>query len=206
MAGLNANDILAVTLKGTLFGQTVLSTFHYRVLVGSVETTYIPAAQAFADAFSAGVDNPTLAMLAAQSPQYTLDSIRVQRLFPARETYVDSPVGLPGTNANACTASNVAATISKRGPLANPHNKGGVHIPGVSALNATAGVWDAPFLTLLNEVALRMRAIYNVPLSLSQSEMVIFNKGNPNISTTMVATTPQTTVRVSRRRTVGVGI
>jgi hypothetical protein len=204
MAGLNTGDIVEVTMIGSLFGQTIRNVFHYRILNESTAVTYVQAAFAFAADFDAGTDSPGLAILSASAPEYRWKTTRVQRLFPQRDTYVETTVDLPGTS-TTCTTSNLAAVITKRGALGNRANIGSVHIAAPPAAGQIDGTWYSTYLTKLQAVAACMTTLYTVPLETMDARMVIYHRKNPELSAQVEFTQPRDTVRVMRRRTLRVG-
>jgi hypothetical protein len=204
MAGLNENDIVEVTMIGSLFGQTIRNVFHYRVLTASSAITYVQAAFHIAQNFDAGPDSPGLPILAASAPQYVWDKTRVQRISPTRDVYVESTVALPGTN-EVATTSNVSSVITKRGGLGNRHNIGSVHIAAPPTAAQVAGKWNAAYMLKLEAVAGNMTKLLKWALDGLELRMCIYNRKVAIESKLVEFTQPQDTVRVMRRRTLRVG-
>lgn len=206
MAGINAGNVIEYRLQGRLFGQITLNTFHYYVQFDSSLPTYSQSIQAAANGFSTGTNNPTLALLAAQTAEFTLDGIWAQRIYPTRDRAFFSSLSLPGVNTGTCAAPNQAATIEKWSWEGGRHGIGSLHIPGVPVEQQLLGLWTNTYRTILETVATRMKANYAPPTDTPCIQLpVILNRANKPNSKELQGTTVQGTVRVMRRRTIGVG-
>jgi hypothetical protein len=206
MAGLNSSDIVEVKVIGTLFNQRTLNVFHYRIEADSGEPVYADAITAFANGFDAGTQSPVLAMLACQCPEYTLVGCSAQRVYPTRDRAYFSASGLPGTYAGECTQTNLAATIEKWSWTGGRHGIGSMHLPATPTEAQVAGSWVGPYLTLLASIAARLKLPYTPsedPDCVAQP--VIYNRINKSASLPLQGATVKPTIRVMRRRTVGVG-
>lgn len=206
MPGLNGNDIVEFRLAGTLFGQKVLNVFHYRVEFDSGLPTYAQAIKAAADGFGVGTNNPTLALLACACAAYTLDGIWAQRIYPTRDRGYYSAFALPGTNAGTCGSGNQSATIEKWSWVGTRHGIGATHVPGVPQESQVDGKWNNAYTTLLTALAGKIATPYSPPTDTAcVMTPVILNRAAKAASVALNGTSVQSTVRVMRRRTIGVG-
>jgi len=205
MAGLNTGDILQISFVGTLFSQRVLNVLHYRVTADSTSPSYVTAAGAVGFQMQSGVVTPGLAMLAAQGPEYNLDYIRVQKVNGTRLRYVDYAVNLPGTVAGNCTAPNIAATITKKTENGTRHGIGSLHLPGIPSNGYANGVLDATYKLLVDAISARLINPFTVQLETTQCQPILWSKSIDPVYHPLTNTVVQNTIRVMRRRTVGVG-
>lgn len=206
MAGLNVGEIVSVTYWGTLFAQRVMNVLHYRVSISSTDPSYVGAAAKLAGAMYSGVQSPGLPMLDAQGPEYQLDEVRVQRLSPARERYVSSNAGLPGTYAGACTSPNVTAVLIKKSASVSRHGLGTFHLPGIPAAGYAAGYLTAPYQIKMNAIGARLVNPVQPVLEALVVNPVIWTPADGLVYYPITGTTLVTTLRIMRRRTVGLGI
>jgi hypothetical protein len=206
MAGLNVGDIVSVTYWGTLFSQRVMNVLHYRVTVDSTDPTYVGAAAALAFAMGSGAVSPGLAMLAAQGPQYTLDEIRVQKVNGLRERYVSASFGLPGTHADDVTSPNVSAVLLKKSASVSRRGLGTFHLPGIPETGYAAGYLTPAYQILINAIGARLLNPVTPVLEALVVQPVIWTPTGDPIYYPVIGTTLVTTLRIMRRRTVGLGI
>lgn len=205
MAGLNLGDKVEMTLRGTLNQQRIISVFHYEVLTASTEADTTAALLLCAQQFDSGTNNPTLALLASQSEDYILETIRAQRIDPVRSIYVDATSGLPGTVGETSMPPNVAAAITRRGPFSGRKYVSTLHVAGIPVTGMLQGVLTAGQKTLLEVVATRLKSVWALSGDALEMRPIILNKPLAGPSYGIEATVVQNTARVMRRRTVGVG-
>jgi len=209
MAAAVLNQVYLVTLFGRLNNQTVLNTFMYKL-------SLVPAAQTVATAY--GVINTALnpihllqdKFLAVAPDNYHLVRKYVQCIDPVRYAKGEFAValdGYAGSDANTC---NLAAVITRRGEEANRRNVGSLHIPLPDPIGVAEDgeITDATYKGHLGELATEMLNPLQDGLATWKFDPVLFNIkrgiGAPRIP--IVGTAVQTSVRVMRRRTVGLGI
>lgn len=206
MPGLDTGEIVSVTFWGTLFAQRVMNVLHYRVTTPSTTDSYEVAAKKVGDAMHTGVVTPGLTMLAAMGSEYTMNEVRVQRVHPTRGRYVSSNVDLPGTHAGDCTSPNVSAVIIKKSASVSRHGLGTFHLPGIPETGYSAGfltpayqlLIDAISATLVNPTTVVGDALVVAP--------VIWTPADGEVYYPIIGTTVVSTLRIMRRRTVGLGI
>jgi len=209
VADIAIGNIALVTARGTLAGQQILSTFHYRCTsLGSSFGT--PTQTAMAELIGAIVD-PAISLhsrlIDVMPSNYTLNRWTAQVIQPVRYAEVKGTV-LDTTGASGAIAStaNIAAVITRRGVLGNRSNVGSLHLPYPDALTeTTTGVISAAFLADLDLLAANMRQTLTLTPSTIVFAPVLYNKGKTPNYTDITASFAQSTIRVMRRRTVGVG-
>lgn len=142
------NDVISVTLRGDLFGQTILTVLHYVVAVPVSGGTVFGDLADLAHTIGAALDAGTLKTfyLAAAGPQYTLQRVRAQRVAPTRSVYVDDVVGEVGTHADACKTVNIAASLLKRTGTPGRMGIGRVQFAPVPATKLVAGDIDSGYV------------------------------------------------------------
>lgn len=214
MAGLNVDDVIEVKILGKVFNQQIVTTFAYRITNASVNANTIDACASFAGQWKAGAVSPFLAFLACCSPEYNADQVTCQKIAPTRWRPGVNDVNLPGTNANPTTSPNQSAVITRGGAMSGRKNIGNIHIPAVSQANLLDGEVTAGYLALMQTCATRMlNVFYDTVDGGTQAFPVMINRvWNPVTekyvyggTTDLYFTRPQTTARVMRRRTNGVG-
>lgn len=205
MAGLNSGDTIEVAIEGVCAGQKTLNVLHYTVATPSVSGTYVTAMEAFLSAWENSATGPQLAILAACAQNWTCVRIRGQRIWPTRDIALYRADGRPGQVGGNAEACNLAQVITKHGPLGTRRDVGSIHLPGLATGRFTDSTLTNQQLTALNAVALKLKSEVIVPGDQTSALPVLVGKATPGAVRPVVATTPQKTVRVLRRRTVGRG-
>ena len=208
MANVEAGQIIETQLLGSLAGQRTRNVLHW--VVESVTGPAIDMA-----AFSAGFD----ARLRAAGQLYDrirqfapnnldLSTRTFQQIWPTRyikETIVSA---YTGANVSPAQTANVAGVVTKFGEIARRKDIGSLHVvaPGLSP-GATNGSFDAANQTLLNAIALTIKAdvLFTVTTTDFVLAPVIYHRTDPGNPTPLFTAAARSTVRVMRRRTVGVG-
>jgi len=204
-------DLVTVTFRGTLYGQRVMTTFGWRVMnaVNAGDTRL--AQSALADAISADVGTSLMGTyLASTTPALTVNEIWTQRIRPIRMRKTVKLVSLQGTNGASPNTPNVSGAICRKSDLGGRSALSNLRIPGITleAGQVSAGVLSVGHRTLLDDLA---RESYE-PFSVTNGVEVITYQGVIINKITAVpdhqlitAHTVNHHVRVSRRRTVGLG-
>jgi len=147
---LGVNDVIHVTFKGTLFSQTILTGFSYKVSAtsstGSISQDQLDIATAFGNA---GFDL-NLKMRALQTADYSFQEVHVQRILPVRmaKSIYDTG-GLAGQHAGTCETPNIAATLTRKTAFAGRKQLSTLHIAGLPSSEVTAGALENAFQLLL---------------------------------------------------------
>jgi hypothetical protein len=206
MAGLNVGDIVSVTFGGTLFSQRVMNVLHYRVSISSDSPSYVEASRRVAFAMQQGMVSPGLTMLAAQAPEYVLDWVRVQKVNAARERYVQYSVGNPGTYAGVCTSPNVSAVLLKKSESVSRRGLGTFHLPGLPQEGYVGGYLTPAYQEKMNAIGATLLNPVTPVNDAVTVQPVIWTPADGLVYYPITATTLITTLRIMRRRTVGLGI
>lgn len=206
MAGLNVGDVVALSYQGLILGQRTINTLHYVVQISSTNTSVLPALTSLASAFSTGAVSPTLPLLAAMPQNWTLTHIRAQRVSPTRSAFVDYADGRPGQLVTDAESTNVNATITKRTISGTRPGIGSFHAPAIPVDGFAFGLLTAAYKILTETYAIRFINVFIDPVDNTQLQPIVFHKAVPSASFPIVSITVQNTLRVMRRRTVGVGI
>jgi hypothetical protein len=129
----------------------------------------------------------------------------VQLVELARYAYISPNVpGEAGKIVGACMPANTAQVITRRGEIADRHNVSSLHLPGV------------PVASVINSFLTDAHRLVMTPFANKSVESVVASDGtifspcayrrdNPAESRVLLEAFPQTTVRILRRRTVGLG-
>lgn len=208
---LAVDDIFLVTTVGECADQTILNTFYYRIdeLGVAPLPTDLQAQSILADALFGVADILKSAFLDCLPQNYTLNDVWVQKVFPARYRKTVESQAAEGTILADALATNLAAVVSRFGIEANRHNIGGVHIGPVPTGTdyqidgQITGTYKSKLITLggamLEEVdLLGSNKIKWVP--------TLFAATGTPVHADIMTTVAQNTLRVMRRRTVGLGI
>lgn len=201
----SAGDVYEVTFRGSLDGQLILNTFHYGCsVVGGIPTPTTFAAAMDASISAAG--GLASKFLACCPAAYVLNFIDYQDVAPVR--YVKNTIahGTGGTSGQDASTANLAGTVTRRGDLARRSNIGSLHVPYPNLdPGASGGLTSAALNTALNALALSMTLTLVLGGGVGTITPVLWKRP---LATSVVPITQafaQRTLRVMRRRTVGVG-
>lgn len=204
--GLATGDVVLVSLRGTLFGQRTMNVLRYVVTVPSTGASITQDLTDIADAFAntATATLPLNKLLPMQGASQTYDTVRAQRVYPARTVYAYSSVAATGTNASDCKTPNIAVSLTKRTLLAGRHGIGRMQIPAVPDAEITAGIVSNALITLgvdLGNQLIGEKVIGSNGLKIWACTAANVSALDSKVSSTQV----QDTVRTMHRRTVRVG-
>lgn len=194
--------ILEVSIKGKFELQTFLSVFHYRITAagGTADgDAAINAADAILNVAGGFVD----AYADALHADAILEDVIYQWIHPKRYHRVrKAPVTLTGHVAGTKMPPNVSGPITKKSVTATRHSRGTLHMPAVPASFVIGGTISNAGQIAYNNFALLVVSTG----ALLGYEPVLFNRLSPGLSEAIVEAYSETTSRVQRRRTVGLGI
>ena len=208
MANIQAGDRVQVTLNVTGFNQRMMSTFVYGLSTITGVATQAAALAALHTKLTA-YDELVYRYRAALCPEFEVTEAWYQVISPSRYAKYTFTSGLGvGTFALGTALSpNQAAVILRRGDFGNRHNVSTLHFPiGQNAGCQANGGIGADIETPLTSLAAKMLELPSTTGVVAQWVPVINNGVNAPDYTPIVATALKTTVRVMRRRTVGLGI
>lgn len=214
MPNLVDGDLVEIRIMGTLLGQQIVSTFHYRTIVDSYKTDTVTVCNDIAFDWTRGAVSPFLSFLACCPQNYNADSVQVQKIWPDRYIYGSYLINLPGTDANDTNSTNQSATITRGGDRASKKALGFLSIPGLTEPNLAAGKVTNGFLTLMSTVGSKMLNTFQSttdgtwtgrPVLVNRQKDPIANRWTIIGYQNLTRTIPQRNARVMRRRTIGVG-
>lgn len=199
-------DLLQVTFQSRLYNQVLINTFHYRI-EGTGGRTSIFTIQSDLKGFIAGAGSLMESFLDASPRQLTLENIWVQRIAGARVRKSVFEVELAGTSDMDADTANVAASIERRGDFADKHNVGRLQVCIPTSSDAiTQGHTTVALETKLNALAVQLLAGQTgAPGTAIFAPVLVHRSGLAIAFNYITVTQTMFTVRVMRRRTVGVG-
>lgn len=194
-----------VTHDLTMMSQRLMNTFNYRLDTVGTETDNEALGIAMRLVLNAA-GRLRAKYLLAIPPQVTLANTWIQTLWPTRmrkQTFVDA---LPGTLAGIASSANTAASIERNGDRASRHDIGRIQLPAANDTGSiTNGVITAAgYLAALNALGLEMITTITTAGG-SVLRPVLLRTPVDGSFSYVIGGTVQTTLRVMRRRTVGVG-
>jgi len=203
--GIAAGSIMAVSAVGKMNGQETITTVHYRYanLTGTIPDGRAAIIYVLTQIRMAG--GWFEKYLACISGAVTGIQLYGQWITNTRYAYAtDGVAAASGDLAATVMPQNVAMVVTRRGDLADRKNISTLHLPGVPASEVAAGV-----LSLDQQIALNDFANASIqPFVLTGGQELYpcaFNRNDPSFSRILTESFAQQTVRVMRRRTVGLG-
>lgn len=207
-------NVAQVNVVGTLCGQTVINTFHYRF--GQTTPVWVDGDTIAIAIKTAFVTNVYGSYVAAMPPEWSAVAIEVQWISPTRyrkSRFLRTDVG----TGNTTQFPNTSASITLQGDVATRRAQASKHIPGVGELDVTAGVLTLDYMGLMIALADALKAV--MPMASGTATPVIYGRYIPADPTAVppVAGQPESIIdvstyyinpnaRVQRRRTVGLGV
>lgn len=206
---LAVNDVVQVTFVGSLFDQRILNVMHYAVTIAAGTTSVEGQLALIADAFAASLGGPDIKdkLLDATCPEYTLLRVRAQRVSPTRSVYRETLVGDIGLLTDTCTASNIAASITKRSNTPGRRGIGRWQLAGMGQSEYASGTLTPTYkTTFLTPLANQFVVTYIDPTDGFNMVPCIYNPtGTSPFFSRVTAASVQDEVRTMHRRTVRLG-
>jgi len=204
-----AANIIEVTLLGRCADQAVQNKFHYAVT--EVDGPPEPSSDVF-DTLHANLTagGGLIKLIQLMAPEdYEIINTRYQVISPVRQVGYPKVTNMGGLNTFNTQTANVAFCITKRGDLAGRKNISTSHIIGTTdpALMED-GLLTPAAKTLAQTIAdfINNEVSFTVVDTAYDLGSVIFHPTDPLNPTPITSCVVQDTVRVMRRRTVGLGI
>lgn len=199
---INDGAFAQLALMGRVNGQRVMNVFHYR-FNGSSITDGEARLGVLIDAWDAplGIAANFLEMLA---DSYLLETIRAQWILPIRYRYTDNGAfNQNGTIVADLLPQNTQATIEWRPDVGGSRVNGGTRVGGLPVTANLGGLWTGASRTASDIFA----ASFILPVTLAEGELVpvVFNRLAPATSRVITDWVIKDSLRVLRRRTVGLG-
>lgn len=204
-----SGSILEVRLLQRMSGQRLMNVLHYTLTadVGdTIDGDFITPIFLLEKFNGAGGIVPMLKLMLSST--WAFEGIDAQWIYPIRYTSTRNNVGVgPGAVGGPPAPQNVQATITKQSLFGSKHGKGSFHLGGMAASSYNLGTYLALFIVDLANLAQEL--VEDVDVSAVPGALLmtptILNKAAPNQSFGFHEATAQNTVRVQRRRTVGLG-
>lgn len=202
-------NTVRIAYFATLFGQRIMSVFHYEVTANLSSNSLLADLQIIAGTFSNSVvaGTPIKALLPLTTAQMQWDYVRAQVVSPAMTVYRQALIGQPGTHAGQTLMPNDAMSITKKSELFGRRGIGHIQLAGVPSEQIVAGKFTANYQAeaALNVIDLVLPVNTQAPqITLKHVLFHGIESGVPN--STVQQLIPQDTVRTMHRRTVGLGI
>lgn len=195
-----------VTFRMGYASQIYLNTFVYNLTnAGSLTSVSVAC-----DTLKAKLDEPNALYdrwKACLPNNVTIDEVRVQCIYPTRVAAAIYPTIDVGTFIDSADTGNQAATITRKGELANRKNIGSLHMVAPSGTGSIlGGTIQAAYRSALDLLAAEIKTAYSEAVFSSVWTPVLYSRTSPSLLTPIVDTAVQDTARVMRRRTLRVGI
>jgi hypothetical protein len=205
------DDIYSVTAVGRCIDQTIMLTHHYRLSAfpaGATDITVRDRLIDFMRGDAGGDDIWETPYLAAMPQNYELQFWQVQKVRGTRGAYRQYARGTPGLLAVDARTANVAGVVTLKTDFGGRNQISNKHVGPLpdNAVYYTAGSLTALMKGFLTTLQGGLLSFCFAALQGWQFDPVILHKTGPTISNTLTTGIVQPTVRVMRRRTVGLGI
>lgn len=205
------NDIIEVSFRGTLFGQRILNTLHYVVSVavgsGTTEDQLLHLASDIQGGLGSvpGLKSHFLDCIAIQ---YTLDTIRAQRVYPARTVFQEVTSGDVGQYVVAdCKTPNIAASIFKRTATPGRMGVGRMQMAGVPDDGFSSGLINPGTIGVPLAIwAADMKLNFTTSAPVQTYGPCLYNPTGAGLRFSLITSTGvEDTLRTMHRRTLRVG-
>jgi len=206
----DVGDIYQIAAVGRAFQQRVILTHYYRLSAIDPDVSDTAARDSLVLGVSDGVGGGDVlesTYLALLPPEYELDYWRGQLISPNRMAYVNYNRDMPGTHADSARTVNLGAALTLRTDEAGRKEHCTKHIGPVpeSAAVMVAGEFSAAYKALcVTFIGSLLSQVIDAAIGATW-DPIIYNPGTvPNYGVPVNGFVGDT-VRVQRRRTVGLG-
>lgn len=205
-----AFSVMEVSFAGSVDGQRVLTTRHYTNRFSIPDSVSIALLmQGFLDSIQEGeVNDLVTSYLAVCATDYLLTQVRVQVVAPTRIRFYQTPKAAAGTFAGLTQATNINGTITFQTQKAGRNQISTIHPPALAEGTYTSGLLGGAIKTALSALGDKLTEPVALPGLLGVWFPVIWHRKVAGIDRVdgIENYTVSDTVRVMRRRTVGLGI
>jgi hypothetical protein len=202
-------DVIQVSFRGSLFNQQILNILHFSVGVIGTGTDYDQLSMFTSNLVTGGGSvDLVLPFMACMPPEYALEEVRAQRIYPTRTVYAFTLSGAFGQYATGTETTNVAASIEKRTLTPGRMGIGRLQLAGVPTAAMNNGEVSAAFKgTEMLNLANTMIQTITTTAPVVTYNPCLFNPTatGPKFSP-LFSCIPMDTLRVMRRRTLRVGV
>lgn len=199
--------VIEIVQRGDLIGQTCLTTYHYAVNIASSTPSGVTELQNFiAQHWNVGPGTISDSFVACLPDNYLLNSTSAQAIFPVRARRVPVDMNHAGLRATAQQA-NVQGSVTTVTDLAGRQHIGGKRLP-ITPNDSINGSISPALLVNMNVYANNCTQPLVVAIGGAEYVPVIFHRSPAIVPrfTLISDAFAQTSTRVLRRRTVGLGI
>jgi len=206
---LPANCVLNAQMFGHLNGQAIITLFQYRFDGTPSSLDYTAYLDDFAQSWADVVTGIEPLLRSVFPDNYEYDFLRLQVVYPQRLRFMEYSKAVTGNSGNDASTSNLAVSIERWSKINKRRGIGRIQIPLGDNEYVDGIVNNVPYKNALALVKTRMtEPILTGGTGTSGTwNPVIANTAAPQIVISPVdGATIKTTVRVMRRRTVGLGI
>lgn len=205
---LNTGDVVQTIAFQEYLGQTLMNVLHYQYtgsnnILNGVTAVDDLMTQVWTEEVSIGAY-----MRAVQDTACIWRRIQAQKVWPTRTPYLRSNLAdITGDITGDDMPPNIAAVVTKQTNILGRGRTGSLHVGGLSSIVVQGGNIAALSMTDMNALAASLPD--QLPVAGEEGSFwvpvigVPVGAGNP---TPLLGAVAQQTVRVMRRRTVGVGI
>lgn len=211
--------VVAVTFRGTMNNQIVMTTFHYmitEIAAGPIPSNVVSITDINTALTAPGNMQDDYAQ--AMPSNWSQTAMEYQWIAPIRFRKIAFGNGFPvGGNINDAHTSNLAVVISLSGERSGRRFVANKHLPGIADGDFTGGIIGNP--TLGDMTAVAAQSLANLVTPELTLVPIIYGRfiapfvkcgvnkpGQAELKTPVAGAAVKDTVRVMRRRTVGVGI
>lgn len=214
MPGMPVGSVFAVQFRGKINEQQWITSFQYQVLVQSSAASPVADLGAIVSTMNADATSLYNKFRLCLPATTEVDFISAQQLHFARSVRIDLvPTSAVGSRGDA-TTPNLSAVITKGTDSGDRGQVGSIHLPGVATEDQNDGVLILGLLAAMDVLGSTMLAGFNIPASGLDSFPVLYHPDikddeghitRPWFTTRLTRWISQDTIRVMRRRTIGVG-
>lgn len=205
--GLQVDDVINITYKGSLFGQTIMCVL--RAVITSAEssnTVHQDLDNILQTIKANSITTPIGRMVVCQGGDVTWTKATVQRIYPVRTTYVSEVINITGSAEGTCDTANVAAVLTKQSLYVGKRGRGSVHIAGLVTADYAEGLIETTLAEPMAEFGTVLIGEKTTTPASNCKWKYCTSGGAIASSTTLSGFVVQPEVRIMRRRTVGRGI
>lgn len=145
---MSVDDLIQVSIFGTLFGQRILSVLHYRVSVAPAGPSAELELQDLVNTIASRPAGEVVdEYIQAAAPEYSMDYIRCQKVKPVRTIWQSSIVGLAGEQTGAAKTANSAASLEKQSTHIGHKGIGRLQFAPVPSAQMNNGFLDPAYVS-----------------------------------------------------------
>lgn len=204
---LNNGSVVLVSLMSSQQNNIVMNTLHYQYTTQGAPVQYTDPCLQLAQAMQTVNTGVVDRMRDLQSSSLFHYAVWVQPVYTTRYTKVALEFGSPGRLDAPPLPMNTAMTITKTSAIAKRYGRGSLHVGGLTTLHqANPGSWNQVGLDLGNLLASAITANVATVAPVGVFTPILWNSKVPQRITLVDGALTQTSIRVERRRTLGLGI